>query len=193
MTKCGWNDKNPALGHSSDAIINPVDANGQTSRRGFGYHGEQLNLAAGSLHRIHYPIPTHQMPLSFGAAEDMARQRRRGERRKLEPGIDGIVITSVYDEPLDIDLPCDVTRSHVPTMLKRRRVEENNFDDKEIKLPPRNIHGSKLVNPNKWSNATYEVIDNDDNASMKVVGGSDRYFTTVQPINFILSKHESKS
>jgi len=161
MTRSGWDDSNPALGSSENAIIHPIDANGQTSRKGLGYIGKNLNLSAGTesfysrQHRYLEPIPNY-------LASSSKSKLRQKDRRKLQPIEDGLVITTIYDEPLDIDLPCDVTRSQASTALKRRK-DKSDEEQTEVELPPRNINGSKLVHPNRWIQDEDEVEEHSSN------------------------------
>ena len=130
MTKFGWDDTQPlGTGNDDDAITEPVEANGQNTKRGFGYHGEKIAAPSVNLtekdvkrltrtpvvngsepqHRIVEPLASHSYMfpqyhnnLTLGSRSYKERSAR--QRKRATPGTDGIVLSTVYDEELDVDI-----------------------------------------------------------------------------------------
>ena len=81
------------------------------------------------------------------------------ERREAVPGIDGIVITTVFDDPLDVDRDSGILRSQHSCGLKRRQSSDtSNKYDAEPSLIPYGT-GSKLIKRVKKQTADYEKPD----------------------------------
>ncbi|CAK8690586.1 unnamed protein product [Clavelina lepadiformis] len=149
-------------------------------RKGFGYHGEKLQSSSSSstpglsyypheskasslkstfsnfpAHQSVEPLASHsyifpQFRSNLSSVLIHHKSRTREERRKLVPGSDGIVLTTKYDDPLDIDVDNRLLRSQFPTALKRRKnigpsqTESNKCEDFPQPVTPIKT-GSKLV------------------------------------------------
>ena len=223
MTKYGWNDSKPlGASNNEDAIKEPVEANGQNSKRGFGYHGESITCPAvvrsacvGETqrrrknipvvmcnqpgHRIVEPLASHSYMfpqyhnnLTLGSTSYTSLSPLA--RKQATPGTDGIVLSTVYDDALDIDSGNSVYRTQVPTALKKRKVVDhspNDLSESGIRKeneegPARNVNGSKLVNPQHWCKADEDIANNSGRKrAFEYVGEGNRSHSSIGNINFV--------
>nr|XP_026694501.1 G patch domain-containing protein 3 [Ciona intestinalis] len=117
MEGLGWNDD---VGLGRGGRRDPVEANGQVSRDGLGFK-EPYRPA----HRSGEPLASssHFFPQFRSNISRISKNRRFSGRNRKQavPGTDGIVITTIYDEPLDVDLEPGLLRSAHSGAMKRRR------------------------------------------------------------------------
>lgn len=143
MQSLGWSDTKP-LGVRGDGLVQPLTADGrsQTERSGLGYHGQKLSHVSDVGSFVHSDfasysgadkdrrvvkykvLPTPTSLHSSQARRPLQRSNIAGcgatARTSLIPGEDGIVLTTKYDPPLDIDRDQGALRSQLPSALKRR-------------------------------------------------------------------------
>ncbi|XP_078489738.1 G patch domain-containing protein 3 [Ciona intestinalis] len=141
MEGLGWNDD---VGLGRGGRRDPVEANGQVSRDGLGFK-EPYNPT----HRSGEPLASssHFFPQFRSNISRISKNRRfSGRNRKhAVPGTDGIVITTIYDEPLDVDLEPGLLRSAHSGAMKRRRLLTPTTPPEPT--PANTSSGSKLVHP----------------------------------------------
>lgn len=148
LEKGGWTEGDP-LGprQRPGAITDPIELDGQNpnTKRGLGYHGEKLQHSkrdtsermpppsfipgrsrAGKFWgpRSGEPQASHSPfypQFAFNLRDKRFVERTKQVRQRAVPGPDdGIVITTAYDRPLDVDVQDDFLRTRHPTALKHR-------------------------------------------------------------------------
>ena len=170
MESLGWNETQ-TLGPDKRGLMEPLEAEGQTSRdkMGLGYHGEKLvrsvdvkkqapvsckTVDFGSelfRHKSVEPLASHsyifpQFRNNLTNLYHRFAPRRATERMDLVPGSDGIVISTVFDQPLQIDSDSGIMRSQQAGSLKCRKSDKkvNKTEGNAFTSTPV-TSGSKLV------------------------------------------------
>ena len=196
MKKMGWDDGQRLGSQTRKGLLDPLEAEGQSSRekKGFGYHGEKLkrnpnpygkrdsstketsaasttfkNVSEGQntqssrpkqrkliepsidfpKHKSGEPHASHswifpQFRSNLVSLYDRHEPMTSHTRTQLVPGDDGVVITTAFDDPLDIDEDPGLLRSQHHAALKRRTFETDEKSQLMTQLTPVST-GSKLV------------------------------------------------
>lgn len=148
MEKDGWKDGDPLGPQQRDgAITDPIELEGRNPKvkRGLGYHGEKLTRPSTSRDsstpstnhlpsklnklwgpRSGEPLASHSPffpQFAFNLPNNRFKERTTLSRTRATPGPDdGIVITTAYDRPLQIDSEEELLRSKNPNALKHRTI-----------------------------------------------------------------------